>query len=64
MVKLRLDQFNIVLPEGSGEAAIEITVPKVVVRRSPVVNLLACRFPRGELIRRGSLLDQAQRLLG
>lgn len=64
MDKLRLDQFNILVPEGTGEATVEITVPKVTVKRAPAVNLLACRFPRGELIRRGSLLDQAQRLLG
>jgi hypothetical protein len=64
VLKLRLDQMNILVPEGSAEPAIEISLPEVLVQRSPVLNVLACRFPRRELIRRGSLLDQAQRLLG
>lgn len=64
MVKLRLDQMNVVVPEGSGEAPVEIVLPKVLVKRAPVVNLLACSFPRDEFVRRGSLLNEAQRLLG
>ena len=62
--KLRLDQMNVLMPEGSGEAAAEIVLPKVVVRSAPVVSLLACRFPRSELIRSKRLLHQAGQLLG
>lgn len=63
MTKLRLDQMNVLVPEGTGEAAVEIVLPKVVVRSAPVVNLLACSFPRAELIRCRSLLHEAGRLL-
>lgn len=64
MVKLRLDQMNVLVPAGSGEASVEIVLPKVLVKRAPVVSLLACSFPRDELIRPGNLLHEAQRLLG
>ncbi len=63
MTKLRLDQMNVLVPEGAGKAAVEIELPKVVVRSAPVVNLLACSFPRAELIRCRSLLHEAGRLL-
>lgn len=63
-VKIRLDQMNVLVPKGSPEPATEIILPEVMVRGKPVVHLLACRFPRGELIRRGKLIDDAQRLLG
>lgn len=63
-VALRLDPFNVALPEGSGEAAVELALPTVVVQRAPEVQLVACRFPRRELIDRSSLLDEARRQLG
>jgi hypothetical protein len=63
-VKLRLDQMNVLVPEGSPEPATEIALPEVLVKGTPVINLLACRFARSELIPRGRLIDEAQRLLG
>ena len=63
-VKLRLDQLNVLVPEGSPEPATEIALPEVLVKGTPVINLLACRFARSELIPRGRLIDEAQRLLG
>ncbi|HQR53372.1 MAG TPA: hypothetical protein PLZ79_08875 [Burkholderiales bacterium] len=62
-VKFRLDQMNVLVPDGSAEPATEIALPEVLVRGKPVINLLACRFARRDLIRRGQLLDEAQRLL-
>ncbi|QKS30728.1 MAG: hypothetical protein FAZ92_01237 [Accumulibacter sp.] len=59
--RLRLDQMNLVVPEGSDEAAVDIALPLVVVRSAPVISLLPCRFPRRELIRRRTLLSDAQR---
>ncbi len=64
MTKLRLDQMNVLVPEGAGEVAVEIVLPKVEVKSAPVVSLLACRFPRSELIRGRRLLHQAGQLLG
>jgi len=61
--RLLLDQMNLVVPEGSDTAAVEIALPLVVVRSAPVISLLPCRFPRGELIRRRTLLSDAQRLV-
>ena len=55
--------YTSLVPEGTGEAAVEIVLPKVVVKSAPVVNLLACSFPRAELIRCRSLLHEAGRLL-
>jgi hypothetical protein len=63
-VKLRVDQMNVLVPESSAEPAIEIVLPEVLVRHTPLINLLACRFPRRELIRRERLLDEARRMLG
>jgi len=62
-VKLRIDQMNVLVPEGSPEPAAKIVLPEVMVRGRPVIHLLACRFARSELIHRGRLLDEAQRLL-
>jgi hypothetical protein len=62
-VKLRLDQMNVLVPEGSPEPATEIVLPEVLVKHTPVINLIACRFARSDLIQRGQLLDEAQRLL-
>jgi hypothetical protein len=59
--RLRLDQMNLVVPEGSDEAAVDIALPLVVVRSAPVISLLPCSFPRRELIRRRTLLSDAQR---
>jgi len=64
MVKLRLDQMNVLAPAGAGESATEIVLPKVVVKSAPVVNLITCSFPRGEFIRGKSLLREAEQLLG
>jgi len=64
MLKLRLDQMNVLVPAGAGESAVEIVLPKVVVRSAPVVNLIACSFPRDEFIRSKSLLREAEQLLG
>lgn len=63
-VKLRLDQMNVLVPEGSPEPATEIVLPEVLVKARPMIHLLACRFARSELIQRGTLIDEAQRLLG
>jgi hypothetical protein len=63
-VRIRLDQMNIMVPEGSPATATEILLPEVLVKHVPQIELLVGRFPRSELIPRGSLLDQAQRLLG
>jgi hypothetical protein len=63
-VKLRLDQLNVLVPEGSPEPATEIVLPEVMVKGEPVIHLLACRFARSDLIQRRQLLDEAQRLLG
>jgi len=62
-VRLRLDQMNLVVPEGSDAAAVDIVLPLVVVRSAPVISLLPCSFPRRELIRRRTLLSAAQRLV-
>lgn len=64
LVSVRLDQMNIVVPEGSLDTAIDIVLPEVLVKRTPQINVLVCRFPRSELIRRESLIDEAQRMLG
>lgn len=61
---LRLDQMNIMVPEDAGAGGNEIVLPEVLVKRAPQIHLLVGRFPRSELIRRGSLIDEAQRLLG
>ena len=63
-VKLRLDQMNVMVPEASPEPATEITLPEVMVKGKPALHVIACRFARSEIIRRGQLLEQAQRLLG
>lgn len=63
-VSLRLDQMNIIVPAGSPAPAIEIVLPEVLVKRVPQIHVVVGRFPRSELIRRESLLDEAQRLLG
>jgi hypothetical protein len=63
-ITVRLNQMNIIVPEGSGEAATELVLPEVLVKHVPQINLLVGRFPRSELIRRGSLIDEGRRLLG
>lgn len=63
-VSLRLDQMNILVPESAGTAATEIVLPEVLVKHVPQIHLVVGRFPRSELIRRESLFDEAQRLLG
>ncbi|MCM8626308.1 hypothetical protein [Accumulibacter sp.] len=62
-LRLRLSQMNVVVPEGSDEPAVDIALPLVVVKSAPVVSLLACSFPRSGLIRRRTLLSEAQRLV-
>ncbi len=62
-VRLRLDQMNLIVPEGSPAAAVDIALPLVVVRSAPVISLLPCSFPRRDLIGRRTLLDDAQRLV-
>ncbi|HRD89978.1 MAG: hypothetical protein JNN21_10780 [Candidatus Accumulibacter sp.] len=61
--RLRLDQMNLIVPDGSDAAAVDIALPLVVVRSAPVISLLPCSFPRRELIRRRTLLSDAQRLI-
>ena len=63
-VSLRLDQMNILVPEIASTAASEIVLPEVLVKHVPQIHLVVGRFPRSELIRRESLFDEAQRLLG
>lgn len=63
-VTLRLDQMNVVVPEASAEPASDLVLPEVLVKGTPVIHMLACRFPRDELIQRKRLIDEAQRLLG
>jgi hypothetical protein len=62
-VRLRLDQMNLIVPEGSPDVAVDIALPLVVVRSAPVISLLPCRFARRELIGRRTLLGDAQRLV-
>lgn len=63
-VSLRLDHMNILLPQCAGSTASEIVLPEVLVKQVPQIHLIVGRFPRSELIRRESLFDEAQRLLG
>lgn len=63
-VRLWLDQMNVVVPKGSAEPVNDLVLPEVLVKGTPVIHLLACRFPRSELIQRQQLLAEAQRLLG
>lgn len=62
-IKLRLDQMNIVVPEATNPAGIEIVLPEVKAKHARA-NMLVGRFPRAELICSGSLIDAAQRMLG
>ena len=63
-VTLRLDPMNIVVPAGAAEPANEIVLPEVSVKGKPSLSLIVACFPRGELIPRASLADEARRLLG
>lgn len=63
-VGLRLDHANILVAQGSSDAATEIVLPEVLVRHVPQIHVLVGRFPRSELIRRERLFDEARRLLG
>jgi hypothetical protein len=63
-VRLRLDQMNLVVPADSPDPATEIVLPEVLVKGKPRLHVLVGRFPRGELIPRGNLISEAQRMLG
>jgi len=62
-VSLRVDQMNLIVPPDSPEPAAVIVLPEVLVKRKPQLNVLVGKFPRSELIPRGSLMDEAQRML-